>query len=295
MSFQGWVLALAQAHDYKGACDLLQTTNVPSDVKRDILRLFIEDWRNRSLYATQQTQQDCSAFVELLAREISPQCSAEDPYLFAHLKAFAIALIVYDQHPQRDLNLFAPIFRTPGILHNEKRLLHVVLTGYPRSHAEQSDRIALTNMWQHACEGIRWDDLATLHELKGFLMLQQGFSRWGYGAQKHLFLRWMLLHMPRPTRELPAVNTFLLTNSTMKVYRTYRALGLGSTPYAGKDPEFSCPHHRWVWLVLLRGGGKNCGGLSGGKGMTAGERELILRLLKPWFGDYLTDAKDLTL
>ena len=49
------------------------------------------------------------------------------------------------------------------------------------------------------------------------------------------------------------------------------------------------PSHMLVGLTLLRAGMKSCGALRSGKGLTQDERELILRLLEPWFGFYDTE------
>ena len=128
-------------------------------------------------------------------------------------------------------------------------------------------------------------------------------------------LKWTEEHHTRPSDDvmkcilLLSPDTFIYGNiqakyllqhdlwQTMRAARAAQARWLKPIESNGASEKMvtamSAPHHRWVWLVLLRGG-KNCGGLSRGKGLTQDERELILRLLKPWFGDYLTDAKDLT-
>ena len=50
------------------------------------------------------------------------------------------------------------------------------------------------------------------------------------------------------------------------------------------------PHHVTVGLTLLHAGARGCGAIRSGKGLTQDERELILRLLEPWFGRYDTDV-----
>ena len=302
MSFQGMVLAAASALEFEVASDLLQAKGVPANVKQEILATHLKEWRSENFFIPQWALQDFGNYLEALVREVEL-----DP-LLSRICLFATAIFKIPRIMPELMRQYRPLLTLYGV-QPDTRVLRVLLLSkgnwWTRGGTEQNAvrQKTLEAMWKSAYEGADWSRIET------WVALRRAMNSLHLNGRSNMsdILKWMLINAPQLPGTQPDIQKLIGWMHDHILTRTFRALGYrpdilcntGFRQYhftlGALHSALGAPHHRWVGLVLLRGGGKNCGALSGGKGLTAGERELILRLLKPWFGDYLTDTKDLTL